>query len=91
MDEAYASRNGAFQLHGCASDIFSKIDPILKIYHKCKGTPKRITIPIDQEHLDKVFTFDRPIDLKKAHEKEQDHEYHVPKCPNVKEWQTTTV
>uniref|UniRef100_A0A915IJD6 Uncharacterized protein n=1 Tax=Romanomermis culicivorax TaxID=13658 RepID=A0A915IJD6_ROMCU len=66
MDEGYASQSGAFQLRGCATDAFnSKIDPILKVYHKCKqrGVTRIVTFHVPKSFIDKEYNMSQTIDL----------------------------
>ncbi|KRZ25543.1 Transthyretin-like protein 46, partial [Trichinella pseudospiralis] len=73
MDEAIASGAGEFYLGGCASDLITSIDPYISIYHRCKGTSKRIVIPIDQQYIGGNYSFPGVINLKSTEYEEEDH------------------
>jgi len=82
MDETYASASGAFQVKGCASDglLGGHIEPMLRIYHKCKGTPKRFTIEIPVEFIDKEYNLTTVFNLQGPLQNEVDDRYPVPEC-----------
>jgi len=82
MDETYASASGAFQLHGCATDglLGGHIEPMLRIYHKCKGTPKRFTVEIPVEFIGKEYNLTTTFNLQGPLQNEVDDKYPVPEC-----------
>jgi len=86
MDETYASSSGAFQLHGCATDgaLGGHIEPMLRIYHKCKGTPKRFTVEIPVQFIDKEYNLTTVYDLQGTLQNEKDEKYPVPPCKKSK-------
>ncbi|XP_003370829.1 conserved hypothetical protein [Trichinella spiralis] len=83
MDEGIASGAGEFYLGGCASDLITSIDPYVSIYHRCKGTSKRIVIPIDQQYIGRNYSFPDVINLKSTEYEEEDHVFHIPKCDQI--------
>jgi len=82
MDETYASNSGAFQLRGCASDgVFGgHIEPMLRIYHKCKGTPKMFTVEIPVDFIGKEYNLTTVFNLQGPLQNEKDERYPVPEC-----------
>jgi len=87
MDETYASNSGAFQLHGCATDgpLGGHIEPMIRIYHKCKGTPKRFTVDIPVEFIGKEYNLTTVYNLQGPLQNEvDDSHYPVPPCGGKK-------
>lgn len=82
MDETYASRiSGAFYLRGCADDPFgTEIDPELRIYHKCKGRDKMVTLVMPKEKIGQEHNISNIINLQGNFQQEKDKTYPVPKC-----------
>ncbi|KRY92611.1 Transthyretin-like protein 46 [Trichinella pseudospiralis] len=89
MDEGYASKSGYFQLHGCASDPFgTTIDPMLRIYHMCKGEGYRRTVVVPKESVKAgEYRFNATIDLNIDEERNVQHKYELPQCSSL---QTST-
>uniref|UniRef100_A0A915JUK7 Transthyretin-like protein 46 n=1 Tax=Romanomermis culicivorax TaxID=13658 RepID=A0A915JUK7_ROMCU len=82
MDETYAGRySGAFQLWGCATDpLGSNIDPELRIYHKCKGRDRMVTIVIPEAAIGKEYNITDVINLQGNFQKDVEKTFPVPKC-----------
>ncbi|VDO92359.1 unnamed protein product [Soboliphyme baturini] len=89
MDEGPASKNGHFQLHGCASDPIGDIDPELHIYHMCKGDGRELRLVIPPTALKaKDYTVDHTIDLNADSKDEKKVKYPVKKCSEVQKSST---
>ncbi|CDW56494.1 Transthyretin-like protein 46 [Trichuris trichiura] len=85
MDEGYASKSGYFYLHGCASDPFGMtIDPMLRIYHTCKGVGYRRTIRIPKAVVKSgIYKFNTTIDLSSDDKTDEKHKYQVTQCSKL--------
>lgn len=83
MDEGYVAKSGSFHLSGCASDPLGNIDPLFIIHHKCKGSPKKVTIVVPDAAIDREFKYTEVINLERQFRDESNDRSPVPVCTHA--------